>query len=157
MTEQRYSVMVLPYIENKLLLQSFSDDGQTIWDGFGSFYQKGEDSKVTAQKVFVENFNSDIKLHNLTERAQLTYFITKPTGTVELKVTVYLAEVKSINIDNKKMKWFESTAIPLSHMHPATVKWLPGLLQDASYLNGIIRVDQPGNHTKGTVTEFTIQ
>ena len=75
MSDKRSSVMVLPVVGGKVLLQWFKNNGQTIWDGFGSFYLNGNDSKVTAQKVFADTFKESISPENLVERAKLNMLL----------------------------------------------------------------------------------
>lgn len=156
MPDQRYSVMVLPVRHGKLLLQSFVKDGQQAWDGFGRFYQAGETPKETAVRVFADNFMQAIDPARLVQRAQLQYFIDKSEGLVDLKITIYFAEVTSGSIEAENTEWFELSNIPYKQMHQATGKWLPILLGKPELLKATIRVNQPGDHTSGEVSEFTI-
>ena len=157
MPEKRYSVMVLPNANGKLLLQSFESDGQTIWDGFGGFYVSGDDPKKTAQKVFFDSFKQSINPETLVRRAKLKYFISKPSGLVDLDISIYFANLADTSLSTKKTKWFNTSNIPYDQMHVATGKWLPLLLKKPELFKATIRVDQPGDHTKGIVTEFTVQ
>lgn len=150
----RHSVMVLPRrTDGSILLQSWTNEQGTVTDGFGSFYQAGEDPKQTAQKVLATNFDTKALL---TEAARLQYFITKPTGLVDLKVTVYFAAVAEDLKLQETMQWFVPSDVPYARMHDATGKWLPVILEHSRLLVATIRVEQPGDHTKGKVTEFTV-
>lgn len=155
MPDKRYSVMVLPKLKDKLLLQSFEKDGDTTWDGFGSFYDGDDDPKETAQKVFEDSFADKIGDNRLVERAKLKYFIHKSTGLVELDITVYFAFPVDASLKRENSEWFDTANIPYSQMHPATGRWLPLLLKDTALLKAVISIEQPGDHTKGIVTEFT--
>lgn len=157
MSDKRSSVMVLPVVGDKVLLQWFESKGQTMWDGFGSFYPNDNDSKVTAQKVFADSFKQSISPENLVERAKLKYYISKPSGLVDLDITIYFANLTTTSLSGKNTKWFDETNIPYSQMHVATGKWLPVLMKKPDLLKATLRVDQPGDHTNGTVTEFTVQ
>ena len=157
MSDKRSSVMVLPVVGGKVLLQWFKNNGQTIWDGFGSFYLNGNDSKVTAQKVFADTFKESISPENLVERAKLKYYISKPSGLVDLDITIYFANLTTTSLSGKNTKWFNETNVPYNQMHVATGKWLPILMKKPELLKAILRVDQDGDHTKGVVIEFTTQ
>ena len=54
------------------------------------------------------------------------------------------------------MQWFAPSEIPYLQIHEATGKWLPIILNKPDLLTATIKVAQPGNHTAGKVTEFTI-
>ncbi len=54
------------------------------------------------------------------------------------------------------MHWFTPGDVPYGQMHPATGKWLPLLLAGRMLVEATVKVYQPGDHTKGEVTEFTI-
>ncbi len=147
--------MVLPNADGKVLLQSFESNGQTIWDGFGCFYSSGEDPKKTAQKVIFDSFKLSLDTEALVERAILKYFITKPTGLVDLEITVYFANLADASLSSNNIKWFDNLNIPYGQMHVATGKWLPIILKKPELLKAVVQVDQPDDHTQGTVTEFT--
>ena len=143
--------MILPRRENgEVLLQSWTNAEATIIDGFGSFYRADEGSEETAQRVLGE---WDIKAR-LTKAAQLQYYINKPTGLVDLRITIYFADVTADPPMRKTMQWFKPTGIPYAQMHPATGKWLPLLLNGQVPLEATVKVNQQGDHTKGIVTEF---
>lgn len=149
--------MVLPYAGEKVLLQSFEKDGTIVWDGFGSFYVNGDDPKKIAQKVFLDSFKQNLDLEALVERAKLKYFIRKPAELVDLDITIYFANLADTSLSIKNTEWFNSLSIPYDKMHVATGKWLPVLLQKPELLKASVRIDQPGDHTKGAVTGFEIE
>ena len=154
MNDKRYSVMVLPRREDGgILLQSWTTEDGTTTDGFGSFYQADEDPKQTAEKVMAE---FGIKAQ-LAEVARLQYFMDKPTGLVDLKIAIYFANIKEEPSLQEQMHWFAPDDIPYAQIHPATGKWLPLLLAGQIPLRATIKVHQPGHHTKGKVTEFTVE
>src|SRR5438552_2068242 len=109
MGEQRYSVMILPRRqEGSVLLQTWKTDQGTVTDGFGSFYQAGEDPKQTAAKVLDE-----FGIHaQLAEAARLQYFMDKPTGLVDPKITIYFADIKEEPPLQEQMHWFAPSNIP---------------------------------------------
>ncbi len=154
MPDKRYSVMVLPRrSDGNILLQTWTKEGKTTTDGFGSFFQPGDDPEQIAQKELTEQFG--IKA-TLTQAAQLQYFMDKPTGLVDLKLTVYFADVTEDPRLQEQMHWFAPSDIPYSQMHEATGKWLPIIIEKPGLLTATIKVSQPGDHTVGKVTEFTI-
>ncbi|MEI6481621.1 MAG: hypothetical protein WCO19_04975 [Candidatus Saccharibacteria bacterium] len=158
MTEKRKSVMVIPRCRDKILLQSFKNsNGDLVWDGFGNFYQDNEDPESTAEAVFSEHFKTELPPDLLKVRAQLNYLINKPDGLVDLDVTAYFADVDEDLSLPEHTNWFPIDAIPYSKMHVATGKWLPIILKKSSLLKAEIRVEQPGDHTKGIVTEFNLK
>lgn len=157
MAEKRYSVMVLPFSKGKILLQSFENKGETVWDGFGSFYSNSDSPEATAQKVFADKFKQNIRPEDLIVRANLQYLISKPSGLVDLEITIYFANVADTSLGGDNLKWFDDSNIPYEQMHIATGKWLPVILKRPELLKAIVRVDQPGDHTKGAVTEFATQ
>lgn len=155
MSDDRYSVMVIPHRKDgSILLQTWTNEQDTVTDGFGSFYQAGEAPRQTAKKVLTEDFNIQ---GNFTEVARLQYFIDKPTGLVDLKITIYFADVTEEPSLQEQMHWFTPGDVPYAQMHPATGKWLPLLLNGQVPLLATIKVHQPGDHTKGVVTEFTVK
>jgi hypothetical protein len=157
MGELRYSVMVLPrHADGSLLLQSWTNKtGGVITDGFGSFYSANENSKDTAERVFTETFGTID--HALFMAAQLQYHINKPSGLVDLRVSVYFAHTKSELPLAEHISWFLPSQIPYDQIHPATGKWLPLLLTErTATLRATIEVEQPGDHTTGTVTQFKV-
>ena len=152
--DKRYSVMVLPRRqEGSILLQSWTKEDGVVTDGFGSFYQAGEDSMQAASKVMAE---FGIKAQ-LVEAARLQYFMDKPTGLVDLKIVVYFADIEDDPSLQEQMHWFASDDVPYNQMHPATGKWLPLLLAGQVPLKATIKVHQPGHHTKGKVTDFAVE
>ncbi|HSX05374.1 MAG TPA: NUDIX hydrolase [Candidatus Saccharimonadales bacterium] len=154
MPDKRYSVMILPRRnDGSILLQTWTKEGKTITDGFGSFFQPGDDPEQIAQHELTEQFG--IKA-DLTQAAQLQYFMDKPTGLVDLKITVYFADVTGNPILQEQMHWFAPSDIPYSQMHEATGKWLPIILKMPELLTATIKVAQPGHHTAGKVIEFTV-
>lgn len=154
MNDKRYSVMVLPRrSDGSILLQSWTTDEGATTDGFGSFYQANEDPKQTAEKVLSE---FAIKAR-LNEAAKLQYFMDKPTGLVDLKITVYFADIDAEPWLQEQMHWFAADEVPYGQIHPATGKWLPLLLGGKVPLRAAVKVHQPGHHAKGKVTEFTVQ
>jgi len=154
MSDIRYSVMILPRrSDGKILLQTWTEEGITTTDGFGSFYLIHEDPKQVARNEITRRFNIKVVL---TEAASLQYFIDKPTGLVDLKVIVYFADITDDKILEERMHWFASSDIPYSQMHEATRKWLPIILENHTQLKATIMVAQPGDHTSGKVTEFTV-
>ncbi|HSX30326.1 MAG TPA: NUDIX hydrolase [Candidatus Saccharimonadales bacterium] len=154
MNDKRYSVMILPRRQDdSLLLQSWTNEDGTVTDGFGSFYQANEDPKQTAAK---ELGKFEIKAQ-LSEVARLQYFMDKPTGLVDLKITIYFADIEEEPLLQEQMHWFAPDDVPYAQIHPATGKWLPLLLAGQIPLKATIKVHQPGHHTKGKVTEFTVE
>jgi hypothetical protein len=154
MPDVRYSVMVLPRRKDgNILLQTWANKSGTTTDGFGSFYQFDEEPMQIAQKELAEHFNVKAKL---TEAARLQYFMNKPTGLVDLKITIYFADITETPVMQEQMRWFAPSDIPYKQMHEATGKWLPIILESPELLTATIRVDQPGDHTVGKVTEFII-
>lgn len=146
--------MMLPRRPNgDILLQSWTKDGTTTTDGFGSFYQPGDDPKQIAQKELSEKCSTRA---NLVEAANLQYFMDKPTGLVDLKITIYFADIAEEPILQEQMHWFAPDAIPYSQMHEATGKWLPIILKHPALLRATVKISQPGHHTAGKVTEFTV-
>ncbi|MCW1908196.1 MAG: hypothetical protein KIH63_002535 [Candidatus Saccharibacteria bacterium] len=157
MPEKLKSVMLLPKNENRLLLQSFTNpDGVVTWDGFGSFYSSEEDPASTAERVFKEYFKSTALHVRLKERARLNYLIDKPSGLVDLDVTVYFVDIDSSLPIPDHTKLFASENIPYAQMHQATGKWLPLLLEGSESINAQIKLKQSSDHTIGMVTEFTV-
>lgn len=153
MSEKRYSVMVLPRRDDGgILLQSWTNERGTITDGFGSFYQEGESPGQTAQRVLAEDLNVHVPVD---EVARLQYFMDKPTGMVDLQVTVYFAVVTADTPLPEAAGWFMPSDVPYAQMHPATAKWLPMLLDGQVPLKATIKVNQQGDHTTGKLTEFT--
>ena len=154
MNDKRYSVMVLPHRQDgSILLQTWETENGTVTDGFGSFYQEGEDPEQTAAKVLEES-SIQAQLHKV---ARLQYFMDKPTGLVDLKITIYFADIEKEPALQEQMHWFAPDDIPYKQIHPATGKWLPLLLGGHIPLKATIKVYQPGHHTKGKVTAFTIE
>ncbi len=157
MSDIRYSVMVLPRADNKILLRSFNDDeGGVHWDGFGSFYKVSNAPDATAVDVYSENFNTALSPGSLNNVADLTYFIDKPTGLVELHVTVYFADSDDDLTINAEMMWFDQTQIPYLQMDESTGKWLPIVIKNTKLLTAMIKVEQSGDHTSGRVTDFIV-
>jgi hypothetical protein len=154
MSDERYSIMILPRRKNgNILLQTWTNDKGTITDGFGSFYQVDEDSQVIAQNVLTENLGIEAEF---TKAARLQYFIDKPTGLVDLKITVYFADIEQEPSLQEQMYWFAAIDVPYVQMHPATGKWLPLILSGHTPLLATIKVHQPGDHTAGQVTSFVV-
>ena len=154
MSDIRYSVMALPRRkDNRILLQSWTKENVTITDGFGSFYHPDENPEQIAKRELAGNFGIEA---TLTKAAELQYFMDKPTGLIDLKVTVYFADVMEDPKLQQQMCWFSPSDIPYSQMHDATGKWLPIILEKPELLTATIKVSQPGNHTAGKVTEFTV-
>jgi hypothetical protein len=90
--------------------------GGIVTDGFGSFYQADEDPKQTAAK---ELSKFGVKAL-LTEVARLQYFMDKPTGLVDLKITIYFADIEEEPSLQEQMHWFSPGDIPYVQIHPAT-------------------------------------
>jgi hypothetical protein len=154
MTDKRFSIMVLPRREDgSILLQTWTDEHGIITDGFGSFYHEHKNLLETVQKVLVEKINIKAQL---VKAAKLQYFIDKPSGLVDLEVTVYFADVVEEIKNSKEMHWYTADDIPYEQMHPATEKWLPLLLNGNTTLRATIKVDQPGHHATGRVIEFLV-
>lgn len=154
MPDVRYSVMILPRrSDGSILLQSWTKEGVTTTDGFGSFYQPNENPEQIAKKELADNFGIEAIL---TRAAQLQYFMDKPTGLVDLKITIYFADVEKTPNLQQQMHWFAPNDIPYSQMHEATGKWFPIILEKPELLTATIKVSQPGDHNTGKVTEFTI-
>lgn len=157
MPDKRYSVMVLPRDNDSVLLQSFTDDaGAITWDGFGSFYTANDQPLETALKVSLDNFGATINPASLHERAKLRYLINKSSGLVDLHITIYFADVSPNHQTAQQTHWFDQGGIPYAHMHPATGKWLPIILEGSKQLTATIKVEQPGDHTTGEVTDFIV-
>lgn len=153
-SEHRYSIMILPRREDgRILLQTWDTEHGVITDGFGSFYQPDEDPAQIAQNELAK---FDITTQ-LTEAARLQYFMNKPTGLVDLKITIFFADILEEPELQEQMHWFTPSEVPYDQMHPATGKWLPLLLNGQVPLKATIKVDQPGHHTQGTITEFTVE
>ena len=154
MPDVRYSVMILPRrSDGSILLQSWTKESVITTDGFGSFYQPDDDPEQTAQRELTKNFGIEAAL---TKAAQLQYYMDKPTGLVDLKITIYFADVKEYPKLQKQMHWFAPSDIPYPQMHDATSNWLPIILEKPELLTATIKVSQPGDHTAGKVTEFTV-
>jgi hypothetical protein len=103
MPNVRYSVMILPRrSDGSILLQSWTKKGITTTDGFGSFYQPNENPKQIAKKELANNFGITAIL---TRAAQLQYLMDKPSGLVDLKITIYFADVKENPNLQKQMHW----------------------------------------------------
>jgi hypothetical protein len=158
MPDVRYSVMVLPKRASSILLQSFTnDEGGIIWDGFGCFYKLGDNPLKVALQVFSNNFKSGLDSRSLHQTADLNYFINKPDGLVDLRISVYFADTDDELAVTGQMDWFDQDDVPYNHMHPATAKWLPIILvKPAELLTATVKAEQPGHHTTGKVTSFVV-
>jgi hypothetical protein len=154
MSDMRYSIMILPrHKDGSILLQTWTNDKGTTTDGFGSFYQPDEDPQETARKELTKNFGIEAEF---TLAARLQYFMDKPTGLVNLKITIYFADFKEEPSLQEQMQWFAPNKVPYKRMHPATGKWLPLVLSGHTPLLATIKVHQPGDHTAGQVTSFVV-
>jgi hypothetical protein len=106
MNDKRYSIMVLPRRQDgSILLQSWANEDGIVTDGFGSFYQPDEDPKQAAAKV-LSKFGVKARL---VESARLQYFMDKPEGMVDLKITVYFAQIEEEPVLQEHMHWFASS------------------------------------------------
>lgn len=153
MSDTRQSIMILPRRpDGSLLLQTWTNEQGTITDAFGSFYAIDENPEQIAQR---ELKSFDIQAQ-LSEVAHLQYFINKPTGLVDLRLTVYFADITDEPPLRPTMHWFAPADIPYKEMHPATGKWLPLLLDGHVPLQATVHVEQKGDHTTGVVTDFTL-
>jgi len=157
MSNIRYSIMILPRHANSILLRKFTDNvGQPTYDGFGSFYKESELPDEVAHRVLEENLQTKLSSQVVRKAAELKYYINKPTGLVDLNITVYFADISDYQDNAEVMQWFELTEIPYTQMHQATQKWLPVVLTLPELLKATVHIEQPDGHATGTVSEFTI-
>ncbi len=158
MSKQKFSIMLLPMNKGKLLLQSFIyEKDEKTWDGFGSFYNDKKEIGMVAKTVYEQYFMNEISLESFKERAKLNYLIDKPSGVVDLRVTVFLIELPMNSDVPQNCTWFEQEDIPYNKMHPATAMWLPEILGgNGDTVHADICVSQPKTHNKGIVTKFSL-